>query len=423
MLAGQDFSGRQHGGLIPVLDGDHGGLGSHQRFAAADVALQQPAHGMRSLHVLRDLFQHAVCAPVGLNGSMALIFSRTRSFNSNEMPGCNRALERFSDKPHSSQKNSSKISRQCAGVRYAFSMRKSESGAGKCRERMAVQRSRSFSRSRNVAGRWSSSGSTVFEHAMHQRPQRARGYLARPFVNCDDAAGVERGVAVGIVAGENFELGMHDEQVAGVAVEFHFAVQRDAHAGQEPVGQIAAVKPFGEQPLARCILENRFEESEIAAAESAQVSGLDFGDNRGHFARRELRDGLDVGAVFVAKWRVGQQILNRDQPLGFEHLGARGTNAFDELERSGSIQRRKPLRVQVPVYNGGPAIPYGSSERPASGGSKWIGSAAERDRQTRSQCVLHASLLATTSAPPVPAEAGCYPGRDGGAATPATALR
>ena len=57
------------------------------------------------------------CAPVGLNGSMALIFSRTRSFNSNEIPGCNRAFERFSDSPHSSQKNSSKIRRQCAGVR------------------------------------------------------------------------------------------------------------------------------------------------------------------------------------------------------------------------------------------------------------------------------------------------------------------
>ena len=70
-------------------------------------------------------FSTRFCAPVGLNGSMALIFSRTRSFNSNEMPGCNRALARFSDKPHSSQKNSSKISRQCAGVRKALSRRRS----------------------------------------------------------------------------------------------------------------------------------------------------------------------------------------------------------------------------------------------------------------------------------------------------------
>ena len=62
---------------------------------------------------------------------MALIFSRTRSFSSNEMPGCTRALARFSDSPHSSQKNSSKISRHCAGVRKAFSSRRSAPGGGK----------------------------------------------------------------------------------------------------------------------------------------------------------------------------------------------------------------------------------------------------------------------------------------------------
>ncbi len=52
MLAGQDFGGRQHRRLVAVLDGDDRGLGGHQRFAAADVALQQAAHGMRRLHVL-----------------------------------------------------------------------------------------------------------------------------------------------------------------------------------------------------------------------------------------------------------------------------------------------------------------------------------------------------------------------------------
>ena len=88
-----------------------------------------------------------------------------------------------------------------------------------------------------------------FEHAMHERPQRARGYFARAFVDRDDAAGVKRGVAVGIVARENFEFRMHDQQVAGVTVEFHLAEERDACPGQKAIHQIAAVKPFGEQPL------------------------------------------------------------------------------------------------------------------------------------------------------------------------------
>ena len=112
------------------------------------------------------------------------------------------------------------------------------------------------------------------------------------------------------------------------------------------------MKPFGEQALFGRVLENGLEEPEVAAAKSAQVRGLHLGDHGGHFARRELRDGLDVGAVLVAEGRVGQQILDGDQTFGFEHLGAGGSDAFDVLERSGSVQRGKLLGVQVPVYNG-----------------------------------------------------------------------
>jgi hypothetical protein len=65
-----------------------------------------------------------------------------------------------------------------------------------------------------------------------------------------------------------------------------------------------------------------------------------------------LGDALYVGAVFITEGRVRQQILDGDQTLGFEHLGAGRSNAFDVLERGGSVQRGGFLRVQVPVYNG-----------------------------------------------------------------------
>ena len=81
------------------------------------------------------------CASVGLKGSMALTCSRTRSVISKAMPASVRALARFNATPHSSQKNSSKISRCCAGVRKLLSRRRSESGGGKCVSRMAVARS------------------------------------------------------------------------------------------------------------------------------------------------------------------------------------------------------------------------------------------------------------------------------------------
>ena len=96
-------------------------------------------------------FRTRFCAPVGLNGSMLRFVARTWSFSANPMPGSNRALLRFNSNPHSSQKNSSKINRNCAGERKAFSKRKSVPGSGKCSARMEVQRSGSLRLARMLA--------------------------------------------------------------------------------------------------------------------------------------------------------------------------------------------------------------------------------------------------------------------------------
>src|SRR6267143_547810 len=70
-----------------------------------------------------------------------LLRARTWSFNSKAIPGIRRALFRFNASPHSSQKNSSRISRKCAGERKLLSRRKSAPSEGKCASRIAVQRS------------------------------------------------------------------------------------------------------------------------------------------------------------------------------------------------------------------------------------------------------------------------------------------
>src|SRR6202040_4237160 len=108
-------------------------------------------------------------------------------------------------------------------------------------------------------------------HAVYQRTKRARGHFARSFVHRDYAAGMERCIAFRIVGCEDFMLGMHDQQVARVTVEFHFAVERDARAGQEAIDEIPSMKPFGQQALFRRILEDGFEEPEITPSESAEV--------------------------------------------------------------------------------------------------------------------------------------------------------
>ena len=71
-----------------------------------------------------------------------------------------------------------------------------------------------------------------------------------------------------IVGRKDLELRVHDQQIAGVAVEFDFAVEGHAQAGQEAVGEIAAMKPFGEQPFARRVRKDGFEQAKIAPAES-----------------------------------------------------------------------------------------------------------------------------------------------------------
>ncbi len=114
------------------------------------------------------------CAPVGRKGSISLTRSRTRSVSLNQTPGCSRALARFNSRPHSSQKNSSKINRYCAGARNAFSTRKSAFGGGKCSSRMAVQRSGNFSCTRMCSGNASSRSGAMLSRILWISVRSAR---------------------------------------------------------------------------------------------------------------------------------------------------------------------------------------------------------------------------------------------------------
>ncbi len=71
--------------------------------------------------------------------------------------------------------------------------------------------------------------------------------LPAGLVDGDDSAGVERGVAIFVVAGEHLGFGMHDEEFAAVSVELDFAEESHAGAGSDAVGEPRAVEPFGEE--------------------------------------------------------------------------------------------------------------------------------------------------------------------------------
>ena len=90
------------------------------------------------------------CAPVGLNGSIALIFSRTRSFSSNAMPGTLARLAALQRDP--ALQPEELLEDQAELRRRAERVQQPQVGsraAGKWMSRMAVQRSGSFSRSRD----------------------------------------------------------------------------------------------------------------------------------------------------------------------------------------------------------------------------------------------------------------------------------
>ena len=55
VLAGQQGGGHQHGGLVAVLDRLEDGPDGHLGLAEADVAADQPVHGLGPLHVGLDL--------------------------------------------------------------------------------------------------------------------------------------------------------------------------------------------------------------------------------------------------------------------------------------------------------------------------------------------------------------------------------
>ena len=69
----------------------------------------------------------------------------------------------------------------------------------------------------------------------------------------------------------------------------------------------------------------------------AILADAHFGDHRGHFARRELRDGLHVAAVFVAERDVAEQVFDGGETLGFEHGRAGRSDSFDVGEGGGEV--------------------------------------------------------------------------------------
>ena len=178
------------------------------------------------------------------------------------MPGSVRALPRLSATPHSSQKNSSKI-RRCWRLR-AEGVEQPQVGIGRREVGLADGGPAVgiLEAAADGLGEFVFFGRQFAEDAVGQDAEHARGELRDGLVDGHDAADVERGFAVFIVAGENFELGVQHGELARVAVELDLAEQREFDALGEHVRQVSAVKPFAHEDGARGIGEAGFEQAQ-----------------------------------------------------------------------------------------------------------------------------------------------------------------
>ena len=136
MLRSQNLSRSHQGSLISVFNGDDCGLQGDDGLAGADISLKQAAHGRGRLHVIGNFAQHALLRGGGFERQKFFERLADLSVSANAMPGRSRILRRFSSKPTSRKKNSSKISRLWAGVAWFCSAAKprlqEESGPLKC---------------------------------------------------------------------------------------------------------------------------------------------------------------------------------------------------------------------------------------------------------------------------------------------------
>ena len=125
MLRGENLGGRHERGLVAVFHGHEHGLQGDDGLARADIALQQAAHGAGVAHVGHDFAQRALLRGGGMEGQdLADGFADFVGWRSKPMPARSLMRRRFSSRPSSRKKSSSKIRRRWAGVDGALQLGK-----------------------------------------------------------------------------------------------------------------------------------------------------------------------------------------------------------------------------------------------------------------------------------------------------------
>ena len=346
MLLRQNLGRRHERDLIAVFDSDDRGLESDNRFARADIALQQTPHRVRRLHVGRNLLEYALLRRRRMKGQNLLdrlprgIVDLERNTGLRFLLAAPQLQPQFDEEQFVENQPDVRRRARRLQIGKAFPglrpMHLPQSLTRRCQAEMCPHGRRD---------RIGEIGIQILQGEADNPPKPARRQLALAggFVDGNNSSDLERcgglllrfiGAALFVDVSQNFKLRLHDLQLP-IAVGFNFAVERDHLPGLKPALQISGVKPEALQSasaLAHRELKNRH------AARPKQAGIAHFGDDGSHFAGAQLGNRAGVQAILVAKGQIMKQVVHGLDALSGEHLGQARAYAFHILHRGRRFQ-------------------------------------------------------------------------------------
>ena len=335
VLLGENLGRRHEGHLQAVLHRDDCRLQRDDRLSRPDIPLQQPIHRARLLHVGDDLRQRLFLGSGRLERQHAL--QRLAHFRI----GHHRERLAFPVGVAPAQEQ--------ADLEQEELLENQALLRGSAERLQRVER-RAFRREmrvleRRAAPRQSEPRQQVrrqhiveirrqpIERLPNQRALKFRPDRADLLVHGHDPTGVQAARFLRLVVrAENLVVGIAEFDAAA-PVELQLAVQHDAGAARQLVGEVHLVGPRGAQATG-LVTNQRLEHLESLAPRPADLCLDDLADDGARLiAEAQRGDRGEPGAVFIAERKAVQQVLDVHQARAAQIRGAAGSDALEKLQR------------------------------------------------------------------------------------------
>ena len=330
MLLGQNFGRCHERDLQVVLHRHDGREERHDRLPGSDVALQQPVHRLRALHVLDDVLQRLSLTAGQLERQHAprRLANAVVHLHRLRLPlGGRRPPAR--DEPDLEQKRLFEDQPVLRGRRKAIQQIERRILRRKMRgQERGVSRGQVQPQPDLVRQRIRQIGGHELQRIVHQAPLHLRRHRARSLVHRHDAAGVNR---LPLFVVQDFVLRIRELQ-AGRAAHFDRAEQDHVLSAREDVAQKRLVQPRRAQRPA-AIVDRGLEDLETGSSRRAKAARQDAPRDGGNLSRTQRGDRLQAAAIFVANRKAIEEIFDGGQAGAFEIRGASRPDTLEELQR------------------------------------------------------------------------------------------